>query len=147
MIDRESPRRSLLLILVPMLLTFSIQRVILHHSPPSTHVYVSGYLVHHLFSGVLLLIPTAFLLAFGIRSDRGRALLTMLLGVSSSMVLDEVIFLICTDGSGEAYRGRVSFWGALTLMALASGVLLTIFALSSRNRGPAERLSSQSSVR
>ncbi len=78
-------------------------------------------------------------MAFGIRSGLGRALGTMRLGVSSSMVLDEVIFLVCTDGSGEAYRGRVSFWGAFTLMTLATGALLIFYGLAARNRGSADR--------
>jgi hypothetical protein len=120
--DRKSS--ELLFILVPLVLTFVTQRLILHHSPPDTHVFVGGYLVHHLFSGVLILIPTAFLLAFGLRSPKKRAVALMVLGFSSAMVLDEVIYLICTDGSGVAYRGRVSLWGAIALEALAAGFLL-----------------------
>lgn len=113
-----------LLILVPLLLTFLTQRLILHHSHPDTHVFVAGYLVHHLFSGVLILIPTAFLLAFGIGNPKARNLALMILGFSSAMVLDEVIYLICTDGSGVAYRGRVSLWGAVALEAAAAGFLI-----------------------
>ena len=113
-----------LLILIPLLLTFVTQRVILHHSHPDTHVFVGGYLVHHLFSGVLILIPTAFLLAFGLQSPRKRNVALMILGFSSAMVLDEVIYLICTDGSGVAYRGRVSLWGAVALEAAAAGFLV-----------------------
>jgi hypothetical protein len=122
---RESRKFSEpLLILVPLLLTFVTQRLILHHSHPDTHVFVGGFLVHHLFSGVLLLIPTAFLLAFGLRSPRKRNVALMVLGFSSAMVLDEVIYLICTDGSGVAYRGRVSLWGAIVLEAAAAGFLI-----------------------
>jgi len=130
--EREDPRRTLLLILVPMLLTFAIQRLILHHSSPDTHVFVAGYLVHHLFWGTLMLIPSAFLIAFGSRSPRVTALSRMLMGVGASMVLDEVIFLVCTDGSGVAYRNRVSFWGAFVLITLASVVLLAIYRLAAR---------------
>jgi hypothetical protein len=122
---RESRKLSEpLLILVPLVLTFVTQRLILHHSHPDTHVFVGGYLVHHLFSGVLILIPTAFLLAFGLRTPRKRNVALMVLGFSSAMVLDEVIYLICTDGSGVAYRGRVSLWGAVALEALAAGFLI-----------------------
>jgi hypothetical protein len=109
-----------LIILVPLLLTFVLQRLILHHSPPDTHVFVGGYLVHHLFSGVLVLIPTAFLLAFGLRSPKLRNVALMILGFSSAMVLDEVVYLICTDGSGVAYRGRVSLGGAVALETAAA---------------------------
>ena len=131
--EREGPRRTLLLILLPMILTFTIQRLILHHSSPDTHVFVAGYLVHHLFWGTLMLIPSAFLIAFGSRSPRVTALSRMLMGVGTAMVLDEVVFLVCTDGSGVAYRNRVSFWGAFVLIALASSVLLAIYRAALRS--------------
>jgi hypothetical protein len=115
-------RRSLLFLLVPMWGTFAVQRLVLHHSSPDTHVFVAGYLVHHLFSGVLVLIPTAFLLAFGVRNAWSRDLARAVLGFSSAMVLDEVVYLVCTDGSGTAYSGAVSFTGALVLLLLATPV-------------------------
>jgi hypothetical protein len=82
--------------------------------------------VHPLFWGALLLVPSAFVIVFGTRSPRAAALSRILLGVASAMVLDVMIFLVCTDGSGEAYRNRVSLWGAVVLIALASGPLLGI---------------------
>ena len=121
-----------LFILVPLLLTFVTQRLILHHSHPDTHVFVGGYLVHHLFSGVLILIPTAFLLAFGIRSPKKRSVALMVLGFSSAMVLDEVVYMICTDQSGVAYRGSVSLWGAVALEAAAAGFLILAHVRMSR---------------
>src|SRR5437667_7974403 len=101
------PERPLLFMGVPLVLTVTLQRLILHHSSPDTHVFVGGYLVHHLFWGTLMLIPSAFLIAFGSRSPRVMALSRMLMGVGAAMVLDEVVFLVCTDGSGVAYRNRV----------------------------------------
>jgi hypothetical protein len=129
----ENNRRSFMpmfLILVPMVLTFVTQRLILHHSSPGTHVFVAGFLVHHLFSGVLILIPTAFLLALGIRSIARRNIALVTLGFSSAMVLDEVVYLVCTDGSGTAYRGAVSFRGALVLLTLAVLFLIWIHRYS-----------------
>lgn len=130
--EHPAPHRTLLLVLGPMACTFAIQRGILHHSSPDTHVYVSGYLVHHLFWGALLLIPSAFVIAFGTRSPRAGALSRILLGIGCAMVLDEVIFLVCTDQSGEAYRSRVSLWGAVVLTALACGTLLGIYGMAIR---------------
>jgi hypothetical protein len=123
------PTKTLFLILVPMLATFAIQRLILHHSNPDTHVFITGYLVHHLFSGVLILIPTAFLLALGIQSPWRRNLAFATLGFSSAMVLDEVVYLVCTDGSGVAYRGSLSLWGAVVLLALATLFLLSVYCM------------------
>jgi hypothetical protein len=117
---KEEPRKLLPFILAPMLATFAIQRTILHHSPPDTHVFIAGYLVHHLFWGLLCLIPTAFLLGLGIRTPWRRKFALAVLGFSSAMVLDEVIYLICTDGSGVAYRGAVSLRGAFALLTAAT---------------------------
>src|SRR5438067_4942387 len=114
------PERPLLFMGVPLVLTVTLQRLILHHSSPDTHVFVKGYLVHHLFWGILFLIPTAFLLGLGIRTRWRRNLARMVLGFSSAMVLDEVIYLVCTDGSGVAYRGSVSLWGAVVLIVIAT---------------------------
>ncbi len=134
--DPERPSRALLFLLVPMWATFAIQRTILHHSPPETHVYVGGYLVHHLFSGVLVLIPTAFLFALGLGGAWIRNLARAVLGFASAMVLDEVIYLVCTDGSGVAYRGAVSLEGAFALMIAMTAVLLLIYSLARRAARP-----------
>jgi len=131
----EESRKSsetLLHILVPMLLTFTTQRLILHHSHPDTHVFVAGFLVHHLFSGILVLVPTAFLLAMGIRSPLKRKIALVSLGFSSAMVLDEVIYMICTDQSGVAYRGSVSLWGAVVLLSAATFFLIAAHFRSQR---------------
>jgi len=128
--DRDDPRNVLAFILVPLISTFALQRVILHHSSPDTHVYVGGYLVHHLFSGALLLIAAAFLLAFGLRRAWPRKLARIALGVGAAMVLDEVVYLVCTDGSGTAYRGSVSLWGAVLLIGLAAASLLLMCRLN-----------------
>src|SRR5262245_22857722 len=116
--EHEEPWRPLVFILGPMLLTFLIQRIFLHFfSHPNFHVYVGGFRVHHLFSGALIQIGSAFLLAFGTRFRR-RVLVA--LGIGSAMVLDEIVFLVFTDASNEAYRGAASFWGAAALMTLAA---------------------------
>jgi hypothetical protein len=128
----------MLFVLGPMLATFAIQRTVLHHSSPETHVYVAGYLVHHLFWGILFLIPTAFLLALGIKTVWRRNLALGVLGFSSAMVLDEVIYLVCTDGSGVAYRSSVSLTGAFVLLALAS-----LFLAVAGRPGPARPASEE----
>jgi hypothetical protein len=129
--DRQDDALNpLVLILAPMLLTFAIQRTFLHFfSHPNFHVYVGGFRVHHLFTGALIQIASAFLLAFGARA---RRLVLVALGIGSAMVLDEVFFLVFTDGSNEAYRGRVSFLGAAALLALAAAFLVGLHARAKR---------------
>ncbi len=130
--EHEESRPLLWVIMVPMLLTFAIQRTVLHHSPPDTHVFVAGYLVHHLFWGNLILIPTAFLLGLGIRTPWRKKLALAVLGFSSAMILDEMIYLVCTDGSGVAYRGAVSLRGAFVCIGLATVFLLAVQGLTRR---------------
>src|SRR5580704_18781927 len=93
------PRQTLLLILLPMLATFSCLRLYLHRVQVR-HIYPGGYLVHHLFFGVLIQVPAAFLLAFG---TRHRVLARVALGVGSGMILDEVVYLVATKASDADY--------------------------------------------
>ena len=128
----EESWKPLAFILGPMLLTFLIQRTALHlFSRPGMHVYLGGFRVHHLFTGALIQSLSAFLIAFGVR-PRVRPLALAALGVGSAMVLDEIIYLVFTDGSNEAYRGRVSFLGAAALIALAAAFLVALHVRARR---------------
>jgi len=93
------------------------------------HIYPGGYLLHHLFIGVLLLIPAAFLLAFG---TRYRVLARLALGVGAGLILDEVVYLVGTDGSDAGYVSRTSLLGSMVLISLAI-ILLLILYLRHRN--------------
>lgn len=110
---------------MPFLLTGIGQRLYLHFVNPETDLYIAGYNVHHLYTGCLLMIPAAFLLAFP-TSILLRIIALVLLGIGSSMVLDEVIFLIVTNGSNQAYLTRPSLWGAILLQAAAFLLLLAL---------------------
>ena len=115
------PRRTFLLILVPLLATFAGQRFFLH-SVGVHVVYPGGYLVHHLFFGALLLIPAAFTLALGPRSRFTAALSRIALGIGSAMILDEIVYLVATKASDADYISPLSLNGAIIFIAL--GVLL-----------------------
>ena len=130
--QNEESWKPLAFILGPMLLTFLIQRTALHFfSHPGMHVYLGGFRVHHLFTGALIQSSSAFLIAFGVR-PRFRPLALAALGIGSAMVLDEIIYLVFTDGSNEAYRGRVSFLGAAALITLAAAFLVALYARARR---------------
>jgi hypothetical protein len=130
MVER-SPGKTLLLILVPMLAVATGQRFYLHLIP-IRHVYVVTYLIHHLFTGVLIVVPAAFVLAFGAYRGPSAFLAPVALGIGSGMVLDEVAYLVATDGSDAGYRSAVSLWGAVTLLALATALLLGLYGLHRR---------------
>src|SRR5262245_5761305 len=109
-------KSTLLFILIPMLATFLVLRLYLHLVNPNTDLYVAGYSVHHLFTGTLIEITAAFILAFGVHRCVFRQMTLMALGVGSAMVLDEVIYLITTDGTNLSYVTPISLWAAVTII-------------------------------
>lgn len=46
------------------------------------------------------------------------------------MVLDEVVYLITTDGSNAAYLTPISLWGAVVLVGIATVGLGIAFVVS-----------------
>jgi len=121
-----SPKQTLRLILLPMLGTFLCQRLYLHLVRVQ-HVYPGGYLVHHLFIGILLVIPAAFILAFGPRQRLAARLAPAVLGIGSAMVLDEIIYLVMTRGTDQDYVSSLSLGGAIGFISAAVILLLFLY--------------------
>ena len=121
-----TPKQTLLLILVPMLGTVLCLRLYLHLVGVQ-HVYPGGYLVHHLFVGVLIELPAAFILAFGLRNRALALLAPVALGIGSGMILDEVTYLVATKASDRDYVSRVSLGGAIGFVSLAAILLVAIY--------------------
>ena len=111
-------RQTLGLILLPMLATFASQRLYLHLVGVQ-HVRTGGLIIHHLFFGVMMVIPAAFVLALGPRHRKIAILSRVALGVGSAMVLDEIVYLVATPASDADYVSAKSLTGALVCMALA----------------------------
>src|SRR3989442_9531663 len=120
------PKQTLLLILFPLLGTFACQRLYLHLVRVQ-HMYPGGYLVHHLFVGVLIVIPAAFLLAFGARRRLLAISARVALGIGSAMILDEVVYLVVTKATDEDYVSGVSLCGAIAFISLAVVLLRTLY--------------------
>ncbi len=125
-ISRPTAKQTLRLILLPMLGTVLCLRLYLHLVRVQ-HVYPGGYLVHHLFVGVLIEIPAAFILAFGARSRVVAFLALGALGVGSGMILDEVTYLVATQASDRDYVSPVSLGGSIVLVSLAAILLIGIY--------------------
>jgi hypothetical protein len=113
-----------------MLATAIGQRLYLHLVNPNADLYVRGYNVHHLFTGAVIAIPAAFVVAFVSPSSLMNSLALVALGVGSAMVLDQIVFLITTDGSNASYLKPISLWGAIILLTLASALLLILYLLA-----------------
>jgi hypothetical protein len=129
--ERRTPltaRQTLLLILLPMLATFAGLRLYLH-LVHVRHVYPGGYLIHHLFIGVLILIPASFLMAFSPRHRVLQVLAPATVGIGSAMTLDEFTYLVATQGSDADYVSHVSLIGAMVCIVLAVILLLILYVL------------------
>ena len=134
---QPAARRTLLLILLPMLATFAGQRLFLHLVGVH-HVRAGGLIIHHLFFGVAMLIPAAFVLAFPIRSRTVANFARVALGIGSAMVLDEVVYLVATEARDGDYLSPLSLWGAILLISLAVLLLMLLFRLSRNKEKPGE---------
>ena len=128
-----TPRETLLWILIPLLLTFAGMRLFLHFVQVQ-HVYPFGYLVHHLFTGCLFVLPAAFVLAFGPRRRSTALLARVALGAGSAMILDEIVYLVATRASDADYVSALSLRGAFLFIALGVGILALIYLWSKRPR-------------
>ncbi len=124
------PKDTLLLILLPMLGVVGSLRLYLHLVHVQ-HVYPGGYLVHHLFTGVLILVPAAFLLAFEPRRRSVAIGARVALGIGSGLVLDEITYLVMTHASDSDYVSRTSWLGSVCFVTLAVIVLWMIFKSTS----------------
>ena len=91
------------------------------------HVYPGGYLVHHLFTGVLILSPSAFCVAFAPRRRPVAIAARVALGIGSGLVLDEITYLVMTKASDDDYVSQTSWLGSVGFVALAVILLWIIF--------------------
>jgi hypothetical protein len=123
-----NPKQTLLLLLVPLLSTFLCLRLYLHFVGVR-HIYPGGFLVHHLFIGVLIALPAALLLAFELRNVLMARLSRVALGIGSALSLDEVTYLVATKGTDADYVSRVSLFGAIAFESMAVILLLVIYKL------------------
>ena len=120
-VDRPaaSDRRRAKLVLASLLATFVVVRLALWRSPDSDFD-LAGYNIHHLFTGVLLAAAGGIPLA--LRPGRTRVLdaSCLVFGAGLALSLDEVVYLIATDGSNASYLLPVSFWGGVIVVGLGA---------------------------
>ncbi len=129
--------RRLAILLVAMLGTFLVVRggMLLR---PDADVFVAGFNIHHLYTGVIVLTICVIPLVVGSPKARTADLLVGGLGVGLSLALDEVVYLIATDGSNQAYLTPVSWIGGATLILLASGYAIATARFWHGTKAPGE---------
>ncbi len=117
-------KRSLLLI-GSLIGTFIFFRVTLYISPNS-NFDVAGYNIHHLYTGIVILTLAVIPLILFNRLGRIVDVLIIAFGIGLSLVLDEWVYLIATDGSDTAYLTPVSFWGGVIAIAMTVAYIILL---------------------
>lgn len=127
--------RNGVLLAVSMLATLIVLRLWLHASPDSD-LDVGGYNIHHLFTGLALIVAGGVPLVVFRGYTRRLQVALVVFGVGLAMALDEWVYLIATDGSNASYLLPVSFWGAVIAVgaAVAYTVGLTVYRTGRRQR-------------
>ena len=114
---------------LPFILTLVVLRTFLYFSP-KTNLYVLGYNLHHLFTGAFLLVLTLPFLMLRF-SEKIRRIATVLAGVFAALIIDEVVYLVATDGSDAAYLSGTSLYG----MLVTAGIVIVVWILAERYAG------------
>ena len=120
-----SDRRRAKLILVSLLVTFVVVRLALWRSPESDFD-IGGYNIHHLFTGLLLATAAGVPLVLRPGRSRGLDIACVVFGAGLALSLDEVVYLIATDGSNASYLLPVSFWGGVIVVGLGVAWLVAV---------------------
>lgn len=115
--------RQAMIIAASMVVVFVLMRIVLHLAPNS-NFDVAGYNIHHLFTGVLLLIIAAVPLVLGMTKGKVGTALNIVFGAGLALVLDEWVYLIATDGSDASYLLPVSLYSGMILIALATAYIV-----------------------
>lgn len=125
-------RRAGLIVSV-MIATFAITRFLLHLSPESDFD-VAGYNVHHLFTGLLLIVAGGIPLVLFPGRTHALDAAAVLFGAGLALALDEWVYLIATDGSNASYLLPVSLRGGVIMIALATLYIGVLFIVSRTGR-------------
>jgi len=124
-------RKNGIILFCSMSLTFAILRVYLYFSP-DTDLNIWGYNVHHIFTGLLLIVAGGIPLAILDASTRLLEPARWIFGAGLGMALDEWVYLIATDGSNASYLLPVSFWGGVVVIGLALAYTATLMFFGNR---------------
>ena len=118
-------RRRGRILLVTMLCTFAAVRLWLQVSP-DTDLMVGRWNIHHLFTGIVLIVLGGVPLAIVPGRSRWLDAATAAFGAGLALALDEWVYLIATDGTNASYlrpvrsASRANSGRTLTIAATAS---------------------------
>lgn len=89
------------------------------HTYPNTDLDIGGYNIHHLFTGLVLILLGGVPAVLWPHTQRGSLLAVAVFGVGLALALDEWLYLIVTDGTNASYVTPVSLWGGVAAVAIA----------------------------
>lgn len=108
--------RSILLV-SSLFLTFVIIRTTLYFYP-NADFDVWGYNIHHLYTGLILIIFAGIPLIICSLDGFISHLTIIIFGIGLCLAIDEWVYLIATDGENNSYFLPVSFWGGLIFVGI-----------------------------
>ena len=123
------------IVVVAMLATFVIIRSTMQLSPESDF-NVAGYNIHHLFTGLVLMVAGGIPLALFPGRSKGLDVAAMTFGIGLSLALDEWVYLIATDGTNASYLLPVSLKGGILMIGLATAYVAILYILSKNKQPP-----------
>ena len=127
-----SDRHRARLVLAGLLGTFVLVRLAMWRSPDADFD-LAGYNIHHLFPGVVVAAAAGVLLVLRPGRSRGLDAACVAFGAGLALALDEVVYLIATDGSNASYLLPLSFWGGVVVVGLGAA---WVVAVGWRGRSP-----------
>ena len=116
------------ILLTSLVFTFIVIRAYLYFYP-NADFNVYGYNIHHLYTGFLMVMFASIPLVLFELPKRISYLATFVFGAGMSLVLDEWVYLIATDGSNSSYLLPVSFWGGAIMILLACAYTWILYIL------------------
>lgn len=124
-------RNRMVLLIVSTVGVFAVLRILLHLSPNS-NFNVGAYNIHHLFTGLVLIMVGGVPLAMCHLGKKLGLLATSVFALGLGMALDEWVYLITTDGSDASYLLPISFWGGAAAIAVAMAYVVLLAVLGGR---------------
>lgn len=101
---------------------------------PDSDLDILGYNVHHLYTGLLLATVAGVPLVLRPGQSRLLDLCCLGFGAGLALALDEVVYLIVTDGSNASYLTPASFRGGMVVVGLGAAWVAAVGWW--RGRGP-----------